>query len=471
MFNFFKYNSISRKLRKEHNRNRPKEKQKYICHAPFDSLRFNQSGIATVCCFNREHSLGSYPQDGLSKIWFGKEAEDLRKHIKNNDLTLGCFYCQHQIENREFSSVKTGMYDHLPQKIHKYPLQMEFELHNTCNLECIMCNAQNSSSIRKNRDKLPEWKSPYNDAFVDQLQEFLPHLYQASFIGGEPFLIDIYYKIWEKIALLNPDININVTTNGTILNDKVKRTLEKGKFSFSISLESIRNDTYARIRVNGKCEQLLKNIDYFIEYCERQGTGIQIWVCPLRQNWKEILEIMEYFSERNVIVNLHTVWFPSSLALWNLPSEKLNEIHRYYSKSVLKHDTEVGRQNWAQFQEYVERIRNWAEDAAQREMNPIAIKQVLELENDFLGSLEYYVLSQPSGKKAERMEKWLRYKEKADNWIGRMEATEKGEQLRIITQYPIERIAGEFELWDKDELGNRLSAITCSADHITASLA
>lgn len=470
MLNFLRYRSISRSLIKAHNRNRPKEKHRYICHAPFDSLRFNQSGIATVCCFNREHSLGRYPEDKLNQIWFGKKAEDLRKHLKHGDLNLGCFYCKNQIENREFESVKTKMYDHLPQREHSYPLQMEFELHNTCNLECIMCNAQNSSSIRKNRDKLPDWISPYNDDFVDQLGEFLPYLYQASFLGGEPFLIETYFKIWEKIAAVNPNMTIHVTTNGTILNDRVRQALQKGNFNFSISLESIREDTYGKIRVNGKVGRLLKNIDFFIDYCKKRGTGIQIWVCPLRQNWKEIPEIMEYFSVRNVIVNLHTVWFPSSLALWNLPSDQLKDIHAYYANFELKRDTEAGWQNWAQFNEYVERIKNWATKSVQREASPTPLKQVTELEEDFLSSLEHYVLSQPSGKRSERMEKWLRYKEKADNWISRMQAAEKGEQLRIITQYPIERIAGEFELWDKDELGNRLSAVTCSADHVTSPL-
>jgi MoaA/NifB/PqqE/SkfB family radical SAM enzyme len=80
-----------------------------------------------------------------------------------------------------------------------YPRVMEFELSNECNLECVMCNGYFSSSIRKNREKLPASVSPYNDQFVDELDQFIPHLTDAKFLGGEPFMIDIYLKIWERI--------------------------------------------------------------------------------------------------------------------------------------------------------------------------------------------------------------------------------------------------------------------------------
>jgi MoaA/NifB/PqqE/SkfB family radical SAM enzyme len=75
------------------------------------------------------------------------------------------------------------------------PKVMEFELSNECNLECVMCNGSFSSSIRKNREKLPPIISPYNDDFVNELDAFIPHLTDAKFLGGEPFMIEIYLKI------------------------------------------------------------------------------------------------------------------------------------------------------------------------------------------------------------------------------------------------------------------------------------
>jgi sulfatase maturation enzyme AslB (radical SAM superfamily) len=457
MFGFFKYSGLSKELLRDYNKNRPKEKRGLVCHAPFDSLRFTQGGKATACCFNGEHALGSYPNDSVNDIWFGKNAKELREYVSHNDLSLGCFHCKHQIENLEFGSVKTLMYDHLPARSHAYPIQMEFELHNTCNLECIMCNAQNSSSIRKNRDGLPKWESPYDDDFVDQLNEFIPYLTQASFVGGEPFLIDLYYRIWEKMAVSNRDVNLHVTTNGTILNDKVKRVLEKGKFNFSISIESIRPQTYEKVRVNGNCNSVLKNIDYFIDYCNKGGTRLEIWVCPIRQNWKEIPEIVEYFNDRGVKVNLHTVWFPPSLALWNLPLNDLHNISTYYSSISLNTESEIEQINERQFQEIVLQVRNWINATELREKNPEPQRKADDLERDFLDSLKKHLLSTYSKKRG--MAKWEEYNEKANYWIVSLDNARKAELLELINQYPIDRIACEFGLWEKDELCNRLNGI------------
>ena len=121
---------------------------------------------------------------------------------------------------------------------------MEFEMSNQCNLECIMCNGYVSSSIRQNRDKLPPVHSPYDEKFVTQLRPFIPHLREAKFFGGEPFLIPLYFKMWDAMMEINPSINIFVITNGTVLTDKVKTLLSLGNFELAVSIDSIRKDRY-----------------------------------------------------------------------------------------------------------------------------------------------------------------------------------------------------------------------------------
>ena len=108
-----------------------------------------------------------------------------------------------------------------------FPRVMEFELSNECNLECQMCNGNVSSSIRKRKDKLPPLPNPYDDAFVQQLEPYLPHLKEAKFYGGEPFLIPVYFQIWDKLAEVNPGCTIFLITNGTHWNNKIKSLVEK----------------------------------------------------------------------------------------------------------------------------------------------------------------------------------------------------------------------------------------------------
>ena len=46
-----------------------------------------------------------------------------------------------------------------------------------------MCNGDWSHLIRKNREKLPPLKMVYDKKFTEQLEEFIPNLQHALFIG------------------------------------------------------------------------------------------------------------------------------------------------------------------------------------------------------------------------------------------------------------------------------------------------
>ena len=122
-----------------------------------------------------------------------------RNKLHESDLSSGCELCLDIIKNKNFSGLLPPLYDIVSSKISKYPTVMEFELSNNCNLQCIMCPGRNSSSFNTNEKA----EFIYDDAFLLQLEEFLPHLNEAKFIGGEPFLIPIYYKIWEILSLFD----------------------------------------------------------------------------------------------------------------------------------------------------------------------------------------------------------------------------------------------------------------------------
>ena len=67
-----------------------------------------------------------------------------------------------------------------------------------CNFECIMCDGVASSRIRKRREKCPPLLCPYDERFLDDLDEFLPHLRWARLYGGEPFLSSENYRVWSN---------------------------------------------------------------------------------------------------------------------------------------------------------------------------------------------------------------------------------------------------------------------------------
>ncbi len=322
--------SLDLDLIEKYNKSRYVAKTEHLCHAPFNNMYFNVFGHVGAC-WNTFYESPRWPEKSIKEIWTGEFFEKLRTNIKACNLSQNCSVCDGNIRNGNFLGTLAQAYDNaFPLTV--YPSIMEMELSNRCNLECVMCKGELSSAIRKNRDKLPAIESPYNDDFVEELKEFIPHLREMRFNGGEPFLQEICYKIWDQVAILNPDVEITVATNGSVLNTRVKELLEKCKFRINVSVDALDRDNYETIRKNANYDRLMENIEYFGEYCRQNNRIFSIMINPMRQNWWEMPAFVHWCNEKNYHLWFNTVVDPShcSLMTWDEKSlrmayEKLSE--------------------------------------------------------------------------------------------------------------------------------------------------
>jgi MoaA/NifB/PqqE/SkfB family radical SAM enzyme len=343
---------------KEYNSQRKLNFPYSLCYAPFTNLYFGFDGKISSCCYNRTDILGQYPVQSISEAWKGKSIVNFRKQLKKYELPKGCHLCKNLLEEKAFHSVLAKNYDD-NSVYSRYPTMMEFELSNTCNMACIMCDGRYSSVIRSTVEKLPPLKNPYDKQFVEQLKEYIPHLVKTKYLGGEPFLINIYYDIWEQIIRLNPSCVLFIQTNGSVLNQKIKQLLDKGNFHFNISLDAITKETFEKIRINGDFETVMANIIYFHDYCKSKNAYFGISICPVKQNWKEIPHIIEFCNKREIELYFNRVWRPAECSLWNSSTNELNEIYLYYSSIILPEETTVQKQNKIKFEELTEQISQW----------------------------------------------------------------------------------------------------------------
>ena len=278
--------------------------KKHKCLAPFTTLNFDSSGNINVCCYNRTYSLGKYPDVTLMQAWFGDKLKHLREQIQNYNFNVGCDLCCDQIISKNYENSLLRNFDMFKDAVSVYPINLEFEFGNVCNYECIMCGGKWSSSIRKNREKLSPIKTPFDDAFIKQVIELAPHLKSLKFLGGEPFLTPIYYKILEQISEINNDIVVFITTNGSILNERVLKLREKFKrIGVIVSLDSLNNETYSKIRKNGNLPSVLKNINTFYE----NKMLASIAFSPVIQNVYETHDVINFCQERNIKFFINTV--------------------------------------------------------------------------------------------------------------------------------------------------------------------
>ncbi len=332
-----------------------------ICNAPFTSINFEQNGNMTVCCYNRDMILGNYPEHSIKDAWASKTIEMLRANILKYDLNGGCKLCKEQLLAGNFEGVHAKAYDaYKIDHANLYPQVFEFEISNTCNLECVMCNGYYSSSIRKNREHGESQISPYDQIFVDQITEFLPNIKAAKFLGGEPFLIDIYYKIWERIVQVNPSVAVYIVTNGTILNQRVNKILEKLNAHITVSVDSLDASNYEHIRQNAKYDAVIKNIEYFISYTKKRGTYMTLAVCPMQNNWKNLPAILNFCNDNRLCIFFNTLIFPEVLSLKSLPAEELNVIIGYLESKTprwLLYPNSM--QNIKNYRGFINQLKGW----------------------------------------------------------------------------------------------------------------
>ena len=167
---------LSLEIIESYNNIRTVSDKSVICHAPFININFDQYGNMTACCYNRSEKFGTYPKDTIIQAWNGEAIIKLRNSLLENSLEGGCSLCKELIMGRNFTGSRAMAFDKYLHNSNKnisnlinYPRIMEFELANTCNLECSMCNGNFSSTIRKNRERKPPLLSPYDKEFLNQL--------------------------------------------------------------------------------------------------------------------------------------------------------------------------------------------------------------------------------------------------------------------------------------------------------------
>lgn len=298
------------------------------CNAPFVSMFFDTLGQVRACCANHTFALGHLSGQRLPDIWHGPAAQKLRQALTRDDYSFGCEFCKWAVGDGTPQMAHARKYDAMPRSDSGplWPSNLEFNLSNTCNLECPMCNGELSSAFRARRDRLPPLPKPYDDQFFADLRPFLPHVKTAQFLGGEPFLVREHYRVWDMLIEDRLTPVCGVTTNGTQFNDQVQRILDRLPISISVSLDGVRPETVAALRKNATLEQIMANVAKFHAYVQQKRTSLSFNFSLMQQNWREFGEFLQMAESWQALVYVCTVVDPSSFSLYRLPAPELRTV-------------------------------------------------------------------------------------------------------------------------------------------------
>jgi len=324
---------------------------------------FSLHGKMAPCYATYNEKSDVFPERTIEDSWFKGSFARIREEHAQCRFTENCSFCFELFKNKAYGSMLQQKYEHYAFSKKKYPAIMEFELSNRCNLECIMCDANLSSSIAKATDHISKNEDIYGEDFIEQLMEFIPHLQMAEFTGGDPFLIPVYYEIWDLIIRLNPECDILITTNANTMNARIENLMARTKkLHFNVSIDALTKEKYEAIRVNGKFDNAIKNIDLFNAYCKKNRTSMNLLVCPMTVNRYEIPDLIKFGNVKDIGVFFHTVVKPQNLSLKYQSVAFLEELITYLSSFSFTHKTASEKTNTVNYNNLILLLESWRDE-------------------------------------------------------------------------------------------------------------
>ncbi len=300
------------------------------CNAPWNNMYITLKGEVSPC-WKLPGYVDQWSHDrSLSDIWDGEHFDRYRQALAQTKFLDRCKECEKEIQDDVWPLAKA--YEKYP--VGDYPSLMEIELSNQCNLECTMCSGLLSSGIRKNRDKLPPLPQIFDDTFNEQMREFIPHLTELRINGGEPFAQKIVLDLCEIVAEVNPDLKINIATNGTVYNKRVQHLLDICNIHMNISIDSLIPEVYETIRVNGDFNILMRNFQTFLKYSRDNNRSLSVMVNPMRNNWREMVSFARFTDAQGVSLWFNTILYPLDHAIHNLDTSELETIYNTMSTDL-----------------------------------------------------------------------------------------------------------------------------------------
>jgi len=186
------------------------------------------------------------------------------------------------------------------------PLWIYLEPTTKCNLNCITCSRTSlaPSSLNKSLS--------FND-FKYIIHE-IPRLKRIQLQGlGEPLLTKDIWKM-AKYAKAK-GIILTITINGSLINSKNVDKLLTYFRSIAISLDSIKEENYDKIRKGGNFRKLMKNIRLLLERNKQLNTKTIIssnWVAT-HLNFSELEEYLKFclkYRLNSTVIDMENWYIP-----------------------------------------------------------------------------------------------------------------------------------------------------------------
>jgi MoaA/NifB/PqqE/SkfB family radical SAM enzyme len=290
-------------------------------------------------------------QDGsIKSLWNGPEMKGLRQAFINGEQPSECIWCWKEEDNnvksyrQNYIKYHGSDYDNIDfsTDYSTAPRVFDVKLSNVCNLKCRMCNRVASSSILKEEktyktfslEEIKEQEYWLTNKILgtnneNDFMEWLPHIVQIEFTGGEPLVSPENKQLIKAISETEhaKNIRIQLTTNATHYNATLVEQLKKFK---EIHVDASVDDIGPRIeyaRHGTKWVNLDRNLK---KYNSVKEIVFHVWATVNNYNIWYLDELINYCDENNIVIALGALHTPSEFSIQHLPDHLKDAIREKY---------------------------------------------------------------------------------------------------------------------------------------------
>lgn len=251
--------------------------RKHFCAAPWSGLSLDPDGQGKACCISLDRtSINTFDELRLNTVF-----TDIRTAVINDEQHSSCQSCWDREANGDVESRRSiyqyNDFFHNLNDANLFQLEhLDLRWSNTCNLNCVYCSPTYSSRWADLRGITQKFR-----VFPTVTDSDLTNLKFLQLAGGEPLLIKENYELLERLSKINPNVNIEVTSNLTSIH-------------------------------NNKIYQILKNFDNVTWVVSFESTGPQFEYIRNGANWVAFQSNLDQLTMDFLNIQINMVYFPLS---------------------------------------------------------------------------------------------------------------------------------------------------------------
>jgi len=163
-----------------------------------------------------------------------------------------------------------------------------------CNFRCQYCMPEKPFS----------WVPKENLLNFEDMFEFMKvcideGINKIRITGGEPLLREDLDKFIKMIYDYEPTIDLAMTTNAYLLKGAAQKLKDAGLKRINVSIDSLKPEVAEKIAQKDVLQHVLDGVDEALKV----GLKVKVNVVPMKgMNDTELLDILEYCKERNMVV-------------------------------------------------------------------------------------------------------------------------------------------------------------------------